>query len=119
MKVADKYNLDILRQVVSLLAGGCCEWFGCSNTECDPHHIFSRENKSTRYDPDNCVWLCNFHHRAAEKEPNAFMAMMIYLRGSRWIIELRNKKNLIVKFNDEFRALWKERLLEELRRLAA
>jgi hypothetical protein len=119
VKVSDKYLLNLLRQVVSIRAGGSCEFPGCSNTECDPHHIYSRENKSTRYDKDNCVWLCNEHHRDAETRPNAFLSMMIYLRGQKWIADLLNKKNKVVKFNDAFRAGWKEKLEDELRRLAA
>lgn len=119
MIVSDKYVLNLLRDVVSARAGHKCEWPGCNKTECDPHHIFSRENKSTRYSPDNCAWLCNEHHRCAEASRNEFTAMMVEIRGVDWWIDLVHAKNQVVKFNDQFRAEWKERLQNELRGVSA
>jgi len=125
MKVSDKYLLDLLRQVVSLRAGGCCEYFGCPNIDCDPHHVYSRENKSIRYDPDSCLYLCVHHHTggqfSAHHKPEAFRIMIIStgVRTVEWweVVWVRSLE--IVRFNDAFRQEWKERLQEELRRLEA
>ena len=119
MAVSDKFLLNLLRQVVSIRAGGSCEFPGCSNTECDPHHTFSRGNKSTRYNPDNCAWLCNEHHRWSESHYEGFRLIMLGLRGAQWWCNLTHAKNQVVKFNDAFRAGWKEKLQDELKRMAA
>jgi len=119
MKVSDDHNLKLLRDVVSARAGHVCEWPGCASTDCDPHHVFGRANKAVRYDPENCAWLCNVHHREAEASPRDFNAIMVALRGNSWWVELVRAKNQVVKFNDAFRSEWKERLKNELRRAAA
>lgn len=118
-KVSDDYNLKLLRDVVCARAGGHCEWPGCACVDCDPHHVFGRANKATRYLPDNCVFLCSVHHREAEASPRDFHAIMIAMRGNSWWSTLVTAKNQVVKFNDAFRKEWKERLQNELRRLAA
>jgi hypothetical protein len=124
-KVSDKYLLNLLREIVSRRAGGHCEWPGCNETNCDPHHVFSKEHKSIRYDADACVNLCCGHHTAntlsAHKSPEYFLHIIIYerVRDVRWLAEITKRKNMIVKFNDHFRVLWKEKLLNELRGVAA
>lgn len=121
MTVSDKFLLNLLREVVSTRSGGHCEWPGCNKTECDPHHIFSRENKSVRYDPTNIAWLCNTHHRWAEElGTKKFIQYLLNtkLRLPEWEVELTIRKNAIVKANNQFRAEWKARLLDHLREVA-
>jgi hypothetical protein len=115
----------MLREVVSMRAGGHCEYPRCFEKICDPHHFFTKENKSIRYDPDVCLYLCTGHHTSdhlsAHKSPAYFQHIIIYerVRDVQWLAEITGRKNQIVKFNNQFRVEWKERLQEELRRLAA
>jgi len=111
MVVSDKYNLELFRLRVGENAGWKCEICGHVGDDCNPHHIFSRENKSTRYDPVNGSWLCDCCHRAAESHRDQFIAVMVGQRGDIWWADLVAKKNIIVKFNDDFRQQWKEKLL--------
>ena len=40
-----------------------CQFPGCtSTTRLTCSHLIGRATKSTRFDPDNCVTLCLFHH---------------------------------------------------------
>ena len=119
-KTSDEICLGIFRVVVSDQAGGRCE--ACGAQEGDPHHIYSRENKSVRYDAQyNGIWLCNAHHRWAEKL--GAKGLILFLVNTRkrtdeWAAELTRRKNKIVKFNDAFRAEWKARLLDHIREAA-
>ena len=120
MKVSDKCVLDLFREVVGKKAGFRCEKCGAFGQDFHPHHIFTRANKSIRYDAAlNGAWLCNSCHREAEASPRDFNAIMVALRGNSWWVELVRAKNQVVKFNDAFRSEWKERLKNELRRAAA
>jgi len=112
-KVSDAYLLNLLREVVSIRAGGKCEFPGCNKVICDPHHIFSRDNKSVRYDKENIANLCDYHHRWAEAHRDDFVTVMIGWRGEKWWDDLVIRKNIIIKFNGNFRQDWKEKLLGE------
>lgn len=119
-RVSDKYLRDLLREVVSLRANNCCEWPGCKNTECDPHHFFTKDNLSIRYSPESCLWLCQSHHTgriSAHSEPKIFEAMIIYyqVRTIEWLQEVINRKNQIITIpEDQFREEQKEKLKAEL-----
>lgn len=117
-KVSDEYCLNLFRLVVGARAGWKCEHCGRTGDDCNPHHIFSRENKSVRYDPINGAWLCNDCHRFAESYRGLFIAAIQARRGLAWWDELVIRKNMIVKRNDQFRVEWKEKLLNELREAA-
>jgi hypothetical protein len=122
--ISDKYLLNLLREVVSARANHHCEWPGCNETTCDPHHFFSKENKSIRYDPDACLFLCCAHHTgdflSAHRSPAYFQHIIIYerVRDVRWLAEITRRKNQIVKYNDQFRSDWKDKLLNHLREAA-
>ena len=118
-KTSDEICLSLFRIVVSDQAGGRCEV--CGAQEGDPHHIYSRDNKSVRYDPTNGIWLCNTHHRWAETLGAKGLIRFLVDTGQRsdeWAAELTRRKNKIVKFNDAFRAEWKIRLLDHIREAA-
>ena len=38
--------------------GGRCEYCGCVDKKLDAHHIYSRSNKSTRWELENGICLC-------------------------------------------------------------
>ena len=120
-KVSDKVVLRLWGQVVKERAGNKCEYPGCSinYTQLHPHHYFNRKNKSVKYDPDNGICLCHIHHthgnEAAHLDPD-FKEKWIASgkRPQGWLEELTKNKNEIVKDNDEYRAMWKDKLLTEL-----
>ena len=39
-----------------------CLFPGCFRTQIQCSHYIGRATKSTRFDPDNCISLCYFHH---------------------------------------------------------
>ncbi len=122
MIVSDKYLLNLLREIVSERAGYRCEKCLAFGKNFDPHHVYSREYKSIRYDPLNGVWLCVDCHRYAHTVGERFFINELVEFGIRppdWPNELITRKNLIVKFNNAFRIEWKAKLQEELGRLAA
>ena len=120
-KVSDKVVLRLWGQVVKERAGNKCEYPGCSinYTQLHPHHYFNRKNKWVKYDPDNGICLCHIHHthgnEAAHLDPD-FKEKWIASgkRPEGWLEELTKNKNEIVKDNDEYRAMWKDKLLTEL-----
>lgn len=118
-KTSDEICLGLFRVVVSDQAGGRCEI--CGAQEGVPHHIHGRDNKAVRYDPTNGIWLCNHHHRWAEKlGTKKFIEYLLEndIRLPEWEKELIIRKNAIVKANNQFRAEWKARLLDHLREVA-
>jgi hypothetical protein len=120
-KVSERTVLKLWGEVVKERAGNKCEYPGCSinYTQLHPHHYFNRKNKSVKYDPDNGICLCHIHHthgnEAAHLDPD-FKEKWLKSgkRPNGWLKELTTKKNIIVKDNDDYRAMWKEQLLTEL-----
>jgi len=120
-KVSERTVLKLWGEVVKERAGNKCEYPGCSinYTQLHPHHYFNRKNKSVKYDPDNGICLCHIHHthgnEAAHLDPD-FKEKWIASgkRPEGWLEELTKNKNEIVKDNDEYRAMWKDKLLTEL-----
>jgi hypothetical protein len=50
---------------------GHCEI--CYKTEgLELSHFFGRRNESTRFDPENCDILCNYHHRNFHENPGDY-----------------------------------------------
>lgn len=125
MKVSDKYNLDLFRQVVGARAHWKCEYPFChaSGHDLNAHHWIGKDNKAVRYMPDNGIYLCTFHHTAgypsAHGNPDLFR-MNLFMSGVRtinWLNILTVAAGEIVKFNNSFREDWKEKLMAELKRL--
>lgn len=122
MIVSDKYCLALFRLAVAERAGWKCEICGHSGDDCQAHHIYSRDNKSVRYDPDNGLWVCNVHHRWAEEMGVRFVVEFLCntrTRTDRWREKLATKKNTTVKCNGLYRLEWTDRLLNEIKGKAA
>lgn len=66
----------VWRWIVKERGQGRCQYNGCSNHGEEAHHIFSRRNMSTRFDPDNGILLCPECHRWAHANPETFNAVM-------------------------------------------
>lgn len=113
-KVAKKpsvHSMDLLwARKIRERAGGKCEYCGKADG-LNSHHIFSRSNRTTRWDPDNGVSLCVAHHVfgnfSAHKSPIEFLEWLKGVRGEEWYARLR--KNAYAVGKVDARA-FKERL---------
>jgi len=123
MRISEKYLKDLLREVVSLRAAGRCEFPGCINVQCDPHHAYSQSNNAIKYDFDACINLCSLHHTAqansAHKSPYFFKQIIIenLVRSEEWFDAVMVKAHTQRKDDNYFREEWKAKLLAELTRL--
>lgn len=114
-KGIDKKLDDAWRRLVKLRAGNRCEY--CQREKpLNSHHIYSRSNKSTRWDPMNGICLCVAHHTfssqfSAHKTPLEFVEWLKTYKGEKEIQRLRVKSNGIGKFTH----FEKEILLKELK----
>lgn len=112
-------NLDNLwSQIVKARAGGKCEVCGVTKS-LNSHHIFSRSNRSVRWDLNNGVCVCVSHHVfglfSAHKSPIEFSEWLKEKRGIVWYEALREKAKKSVQFTledkesirAEFRNLYK------------
>ena len=126
-KLSKKAIEDLLdkkfRQAVKAIAGYKCEkcgfnggdWTGVQvSSVLEAHHVFSRNNKSTRWDVKNGICLCKRHHQAAQYSsfngverfsahgtPAEFMDWIEEYRGSEWLDKLRIKTHTMQKFLKE------------------
>jgi hypothetical protein len=125
MIVSDAYLKDLLRQVVCLKAHGHCEYPGCpvAGEDLNPHHFFSVDNNSLRYNDEACLWLCTPHHtgitESAHLSPEAFNDLILSrgVRSYGWFLNLIATKNQIIRNDNDFRVICKGRLLEKLQEL--
>ena len=110
---------DSLDKLWSLLvkhrAGWRCEYCGSREKMLNSHHIYSRSNRSTRWDLENGVCLCVGHHTfstkfSAHKTPTEFTEWLYNEKGEAWMSDLRVKAHAIAKL-----AMFeKQELLDEL-----
>jgi hypothetical protein len=88
---------------VRLRANNHCEYCG-DTSGLNSHHIFSRSNKSTRWDLNNGICLCVSHHVfgnfSAHKAPLEFAEWIKELRGEEWYRDLRFKAKMTVQKQD-------------------
>ena len=123
VNISDKYLRELLRKVVSLRAGGQCEYPGCSNTDCDPHHWRSKKNNAVKYDYNSCINLCCEHHTdsllSAHKSPACFQSVIINsgARSNEWADKVALQSRQTVKLTESFLVQCKESLLREIERL--
>ncbi len=81
IKRPSETELDNLWRKAAILRTSVCEFPFCHKTEhLNAHHIYSRSRKSVRWDLDNSLVLCPFHHSlgndSAHKSPD-FKQVMI------------------------------------------
>lgn len=115
-KGIDKRLDDAWSELVKLRAGMCCEYCGKTST-LNSHHIFSRSNKSVRWDAVNGICLCVAHHVfsskfSAHKTGVEFTIWLTETKGQKFIDLLRIKANCISKLH----VFEKEILLKELKK---
>lgn len=112
-KGIDKKLDDAWSLAVKIQANMKCEYCG-KETALNSHHVYSRSNRSVRWDLSNGYCLCVGHHVfstfSAHKAPADFIEWMEQDRGSEWLDALRIKAHQTVKFNKAD----KESILEAL-----
>lgn len=82
LKICD----DLRSKLVKIRAGFRCEY--CWDTKyLNSHHVFTRNNYSTRYDLDNGICLCSKHHTLS----SSFSAHKTPMEFSEWIMEKRGR----------------------------
>ena len=96
-------------------AGFRCEYCGSREKVLNSHHIYSRSNRSTRWDLENGVCLCVGHHTfstkfSAHKTPTEFTEWLYQVKGESFMSDLRVKAHAIAKL----KMFEKEELLEKL-----
>ena len=107
-KGIDKRLDDAWSKLIKLRAGNKCEYCGSRN-QTNAHHIFTRSNKSTRWDVANGISLCPSHHTLSNKfsahgTPTIFTEWLINKKGENWhnILRLRaNSDGKRTKFEKE------------------
>lgn len=117
-KVSDKAVWDLCKVFVAARAGHKCELCHHMGEDCQTHHIYSRSNYSVRYDPMNCLYVCNSCHRWAELVGTRNVIEYLVSTGvhsEAWRQDLTDRKNHIVKADNIFRSEWKDRLLTMLK----
>ena len=110
-KLDDAWSL-----LVKLEAGMRCEVCG-TDKNLNSHHIYSRSNRSVRWDESNGVCLCVAHHTfsssfSAQKTPTEFTFWLVENYGQVYMDELRLKANSTKKWMK----FEKEEELERLRK---
>lgn len=102
--------------LVKLEAGNKCEIEGCEfKPTLNSHHIYSRANKSVRWDVTNGVCLCVGHHTmssgfSAHLTPLEFRDWLYEYYGEEYMEDLRYRANQTKKWTK----YEKEELLNEL-----
>ena len=96
-------------------AGWRCEYCGSREKMLNSHHIYSRSNRSTRWDLENGVCLCVGHHTfstkfSAHKTPTEFTEWLYSVKGESFMNDLRVRAHAIAKL----KPFEKEELYNEL-----
>lgn len=66
-KNLDKKLMGLWQEIVKLRANYKCEYPQCERTAnggfyMNAHHFYSKKMRSTRWNPDNGICLCSYHH---------------------------------------------------------
>jgi len=100
-KAVNKRKDDEWAHEVKVRANFRCEYCG-SEKNLNSHHLFSRSNRSVRWDVDNGICLCAGHHTfssvfSAHKTPFEFTEWFKEYRGLENYLKLRIKAKGIAK----------------------
>jgi hypothetical protein len=122
-KPSDKELLGLWRELAILKADNKCEYPFCNKKDyLNVHHIYSRSHKSVRYDPDNSIVLCPFHHSlgtdSAHKSPN-FLRILVehYVRSQDFLDKLERRAKSPAKLDLNLEKLSLQSKLKGLKKL--
>ena len=108
-------------KLVKLRAGMKCEIEGCKHKPTlNSHHIFSRKNRSTRWDIENGLCLCIGHHTMSSKfsahgNPIAFTYWLEEYKGSDFIDNLSFKAHSTMKWSNNEKDILLTELNKEIK----
>ena len=103
-------------------AGWRCEYCGSREKVLNSHHIYSRSNRSTRWDLENGVCLCVGHHTfstkfSAHKTPTEFTEWLYSVKGESFMNNLRVNAHAIAKLKPFEKEELYQQLTEELNKI--
>jgi len=107
---------DAWSLLVKLRAGHQCEIPMCGKTQyLNSHHIYTRANRSTRWDVKNGVCLCPSHHTldskfSAHGSPVLFVKWLVKTKGNDFMNALELRAHSLSKLHK----FEKQLLLDEL-----
>jgi len=87
------------------------DWYKCAycgkKEHLNSHHLFTRSRKSTRWDIDNGISLCSWHHTlsstfSAHQTWLEFFEWLEKQKGREWIDKLSTKSRWIIKVTPDF-----------------
>ena len=105
-----KYDI-VFSKLIRSMAGHRCEYCGISGCRVECAHIFGRRARSTRWDIDNAVSLCNYHHRYFTENPVLFFDWLSEYIGDEKLDALRLRAHSVKKWaKDE-----KEEMYQDLK----
>jgi hypothetical protein len=118
-KKSKEVGLDYLdnlwKELVYKRAGNECEYCG-QQGRLNAHHVFSRSNRSVRWDMDNGICLCATHHvlgtMSFHKAPAEMLEWIREKRGEEWYDRLLKKARSVMKGREA-----KEHFKNELKKL--
>lgn len=116
---------ELWREIVFLRAGYKCEYYGCNSEATQPHHVKTKGHcNHLRYDPENGIALCYYHHKGkdgAHSDINfkdkilgryhGFKA----IRSEQWFELIERKAGIPQKLDLEMEYIYLQKTLEELR----
>ena len=122
-KQLDKKLDDAWSLLVKLRAGNKCEYCG-KTTTLNSHHIFSRSNKSVRWDTINGICLCVKHHTfdslfSAHKGSMSFNKWLRELKGEEFMTILENRANNTSHYSIPDKQIILNELLKQINLLQA
>lgn len=120
-KKLDKKLDDAWLLLVKLRAGMKCEYCG-KKTTLNSHHIFSRSNKSVRWDTMDGICLCVKHHTfdplfSAHKGSVAFNKWLREYKGEEFMNKLENRANITSHYSISEKQIILDELLKEIKLL--
>lgn len=118
-KGIDKKLDDAWSLAVKIRDEYCCQYCG-RKTTLNSHHIFTRSNKSTRWDISNGITLCVYHHTfsssfSAHKTGIEFTYWLEEKRGKNWLNKLRMLANQTSHYNKSDKELILKGLLDYIK----
>ena len=93
----DKFDI-VFSKLIRSLAGHKCEFCRKVDTRVECAHIFGRRAKSTRWDINNAVSLCHYHHRYFTENPVLFFDWLSEYLGEERLDALRLKSHQVKKW---------------------
>lgn len=101
---ADKLWSECVKINYSYKCQYCWKWG--NEVTLNSHHLFTRSRNATRWDIDNWICLCAYHHTlssefSAHQTWNEFFIWLEWIKWRDWIDNMSKKSQCIVKLNNE------------------